>query len=239
MRSVNVIRRMGMAEKFSIWLLEMVLLGMNTRVRGQVRMRVERNPMVSTKPSTSPIIVFTDKPFKVGDWVKIGDVEGFVETIGFRSTRIRTWPRTLVFIPNKTISNSQIENFSAMPIRRITFTLRIAYGARAEQIEALVVAICRILSEHPGVYQGFRLVTFTEFCDDGLGVYVYYFTKSTEWKEHMEVRQEVNLAIMRLAASLGLTLGVPERRVRLAPAVEALQKGSGPAGAGGSPGERD
>jgi len=185
------------------------------------------------------IIVFTDKPFKVGDWVKIGDVEGFVETIGFRSTRIRTWPRTLVFIPNKTISNSQIENFSAMPIRRITFTLRIAYGARAEQIEALVEGIRRILSEHPGVDQGFHLVNFTEFGEDGLGVYVYYFTKSTVWKEHMEVRQEVNLAIMRLADSLGLTLGVPERRVRVAPAVEALQEGSGPAGAGGSPGERD
>src|SRR5690606_39156549 len=125
------------------------------------------------------IIVFTDKPLKGGDWVKTGDVEGVVETIGFHSTRIRTWPPRLVLIPNKTISNSQIENFSAMPIRRITFTLRIAYGARAEQIEALVEGIRRILSEHPGVDQGFHLVNFTEFGEDGLGVYVYYFTKST------------------------------------------------------------
>lgn len=162
------------------------------------------------------IIVFTDKPFKVGDWVKIGDVEGFVETIGFRSTRIRTWPRTLVFIPNKTISNTQIENFSAMPIRRNTFTFRIAYGASADQIEALVKGIREILATHPGVDQGFHLVNFTEFGDNGLGIFVYYFTKSTVWREHMEVRQEVNLAIMRLVESLDLTLGVPERRVRVA-----------------------
>jgi len=164
------------------------------------------------------VIVFTDKPFKVGDWVKIGDVEGFVETIGFRSTRIRTWPRTLVFIPNKTITNSNIENFSAMPIRRVTFTLRIAYGASPDRMEALVNGIRQILSTHPGVDQGFHLVNFTEFGDDGLGVLVYYFTRSTVWKEHLQVRQEVNLAIMRLVETLGLTLGVPERRVHMVPA---------------------
>src|SRR5690606_31708524 len=107
------------------------------------------------------VIVFTDKPFKVGDWIKIGDVEGFVENIGFRSTRIRTWPKSLVTVPNKVIANSQIENWSAMPIRLITFTLRIAYGARPDQIEALVEGIREILVNHPGVDQGFHLVNFT------------------------------------------------------------------------------
>lgn len=161
------------------------------------------------------IIVFTDKPFKVGDWVKIGDVDGFVETIGFRSTRIRTWPRTLVTIPNKVIANSQIENWSAMPVRRVTFTLKIAYGATPDQMEALVEGIRDILVTHPGVDQGYHLVNFTEFTPDGLGVFVYYFTSSTVWKEHMQVRQEVNLLIMRLVDSLGLSLGVPERRLHL------------------------
>ena len=161
------------------------------------------------------IIVFTDKPFKVGDWIRIGDVDGFVETIGFRSTRIRTWPRTLVTIPNKLIANSQIENWSAMPVRRITFTLRIAYGATPDQMEALVDGIREILTTHPGVDQGYHLVNFTEFSPEGLGVFVYYFTSSTVWKEHMQVRQEVNLEIMRLVDSLGLTLGVPERRIHV------------------------
>lgn len=166
------------------------------------------------------VIVFTDKPFKVGDWIKIGDVEGFVENIGFRSTRIRTWPKSLVTVPNKVIANSQIENWSAMPIRRITFTLRIAYGARPDQIEALVEGIREILVNHPGVDQGFHLVNFTEFSPEGLGIYVYYFTRSTVWKEHMQVRQEINLAIMRLVDSLGLTLGVPERRVHVEPSFD-------------------
>jgi len=65
------------------------------------------------------LIVFTDRPFKIGDWVRIGDVEGFVEFIGLRSTRIRTWPKSLVTIPNKVLTNSNIENCSAMPLRRV------------------------------------------------------------------------------------------------------------------------
>ena len=161
------------------------------------------------------VIVFTDKPFKVGDWIRIGDIDGFVETIGFRSTRIRTWPKTLVTIPNKMIANSQIENWSAMPVRRITFTLRIAYGATPDQMEALVEGIREILTTHPGVDQGYHLVNFTEFSPEGLGVFVYYFTSSTVWREHMQVRQEVNLEIMRLVASLNLSLGVPERRLHI------------------------
>src|SRR5690606_42111412 len=76
------------------------------------------------------VIIFTDKPFKVGDWVKIGDVIGDVESIGFRSTRIRTWPKTLVTIPNKIIANTQVENWSAMPKRRIRFTLPVTYEDR-------------------------------------------------------------------------------------------------------------
>src|SRR5690606_14029575 len=95
------------------------------------------------------VIVFTDKPFKVGDWVKVGDVEGHVEAIGFRSTRIRTWPKSLVTIPNKSIANAQIENWSAMPKRRVRFVLRVAFGASAEQVEALVQGIREIIQAHP------------------------------------------------------------------------------------------
>lgn len=165
------------------------------------------------------VIVFTDKPFKVGDWVKVGDVEGHVEAIGFRSTRIRTWPKSLVTIPNKSIANAQIENWSAMPKRRVRFVLRVAFGASAEQMEALVQGIREIIQAHPGVDQEFHLVNFTDFGEDGLELLVYYFTASTVWREHLQVREEVNLAIMRLLERLGLALGMPSRRLYAPPGV--------------------
>lgn len=159
------------------------------------------------------VIVFTDKPFKVGDWVKIGDVEGFVEAIGFRSTRIRTWPRSLVTIPNKSIANSQIENWSAMPKRRVRFVLPVSFGATPDQLDALVRGVREILAAHPGVDQEFFLVNFTDFSENGFELLVYYFTISTVWREHLQVREEVNLEIMRLMERLGLSLGMPSRRV--------------------------
>lgn len=159
------------------------------------------------------LIVFTDRPFKIGDWVKIGDVEGFVEFIGFRSTRIRTWPKSLVTVPNKVMTNSNIENWSAMPLRRVSFRFHIDFDAPPDKVERLVDGIEQVLINHPGVDQGYHLVKFESFTEQGLAIFVYYFTRSTVWKEHLQVRQEVNLEIMRLVHSLGLTFGMPMRRV--------------------------
>lgn len=176
------------------------------------------------------IIIFADKPFKVGDWVQIGDVSGHVEAIGFRSTRIRTWPRSLVAIPNKTIANSQIENWSAMPKRRITFTLYVTYASTPEQIERLVDGIYEILRSHPGVDQEYYLVKFTEFAQEGFGIFIYYFTRSTVWAEHLQVRQEVNLEILRLVRELGMTVAVPSRRIYVSAEASELQVAGGDRG---------
>lgn len=176
------------------------------------------------------LIVLTDRPFKIGDWVRIGEVEGFVEFIGLRSTRIRTWPKSLVTIPNKVMTGSNIENWTAMPLRRVSFTFWIGYEALPDQVSRLVDEIEKVLINHPGVDQGYHLVKFDKFSEQGLGVFIYYFTRSTVWKEHLQVRQDVNLAIMRLIHSLGLTFGVPLHRV-YADRAESLGQGHvGPPG---------
>lgn len=159
------------------------------------------------------LIVFTDRPFKIGDWVRIGDVEGFVEFIGMRSTRIRTWPKALVTIPNKVMTSSNIENWSAMPLRRVSFRFHIGFDAPPDKVEQLVNEIEQLLIHHPGVDQGYHLVKFDGFSDRGLEIFIYYFTRSTVWKEHLQVKQEINLGIMRLVRSLGLSFGMPFVRV--------------------------
>lgn len=157
------------------------------------------------------IIIFADKPFRVGDWIVIGDVEGFVETVGFRSTKIRTWPRSLVSVPNKMMADETITNWSAMPVRRVYFNLRIAYDATAAQMEQLTNTIYNIIEEHPGVDKDYYLANFTEFGLDGMEIMIYYFTSSVVWAEHLKVKQEVNLAIMRAVEDMGLSIGKPGR----------------------------
>ncbi|MBD3239970.1 MAG: mechanosensitive ion channel [Chitinivibrionales bacterium] len=161
------------------------------------------------------VMILMDRPFKVGDWIKSGDDEGVVEEIGFRSTRIRTFPKTLITIPNSAIANTSVNNFTRMPKRRVKMTVGVTYETTAEQMDALVEGIRAILREHSEVNQEFSLVNFTDFGSSSLDVLVYYFTTTTDWAEHLRVRQEVNLAIMRLVERMGLSIAFPTRTVYL------------------------
>ena len=161
------------------------------------------------------VFIFLDRPFAVGDWVKIGDVEGVVEDIGFRSTRIRTWPTSLVSIPNKTVAASTIDNWSRMPKRRVVQTVGLTYETTAEQMEKAVEGIRRILESDEGVDQELVVVRFDDFGDSSLNILVYYFTKATGLAEHMATKERVNLAIMRLVDSLGLSIAFPTRTLYL------------------------
>lgn len=163
------------------------------------------------------VIVFTDKPFKVGDWVQIGDVYGDVESIGFRSTRIRTMPQTVVTIPNSAIAANQVENCAK---RKVSFTLVLDDESPIDKVQQVVRGIREILGEHPGVDQEYFLVNFTEFGSDGLGLFIYYFTRSPEWKEHLQVREDVNVGISKLLEELGVGLALPGTRVYIAPSSE-------------------
>jgi len=172
------------------------------------------------------VFVFLDRPFAVGDWVKIGDVEGVVEDIGFRTTRIRTWPTSLVSIPNRTVASSVIDNWSRMPKRRVVQTVGVTYETSADQMEQAVEGIRKILEADEGVDQDFVVVRFNEFGDSSLNILVYYFTKATAFADHMATRERVNLAIMRLLDSMGLSIAFPSHTVYLGGSVaERLTEG--------------
>ncbi len=161
------------------------------------------------------IMIISDRPFKVGDWIKVGDDEGIVEQIGFRSTRIRTFPKTQVTVPNAVIANSSINNFSRMPKRRVKMSVGVTYETTADQMEKLVENIRDLLKNHADVDSDFIMVNFTDFGTSSLDILVYYFTGTTEWARHLQVRQAVNLAIMRLIEESGLSIAFPSRTVYL------------------------
>lgn len=160
------------------------------------------------------IALIADKPFKVGDWIIVGSkIDGFVEFIGFRSTQIRSWPNTLVTIPNRVLANETIDNWSKMKKRRVSQTIGISLETTPDQIEIIVASIDKMLREHPGVHQDFILVKFTEFNESSLGVFLYYFSKSIQWAEHLTVKQEVNLNVIRILKEAGTKLSFPMRSI--------------------------
>jgi len=159
------------------------------------------------------VFLFLDRPFVVGDWVKIGDVDGVVEGVGFRSTRIRTWPSTLVSIPNKTVASATIDNWSRTPKRRVEQVVGVTYETTAGQMEQAVAAIRGILEHDEGVDQELIVVRFGEFGDSSLNILVYYFTKATMPPGHLETKERVNLAIMRAVEKLGLSIAFPTQPV--------------------------
>ncbi len=161
------------------------------------------------------IMILIDRPFTVGDWIKTGEFEGVVEEIGFRSTRIRTFEKTLVNVPNSILANMIVDNIAARPKRRVKMRIGLTYDATPEQIQQAIEGIEAILREHIGVDQEFSLVKFDEFEDSSLSIFLYYFTKTTHWAEYLQVRQEVNMQIMALLERLGLEFAFPTRTVHL------------------------
>jgi len=144
------------------------------------------------------LMILIDQPFHRGDWVTFPGGDGVVEEIGLRSTRIRTFAKTVVSVPNQALANATVENHSLMPKRRIKFTLGVTYESTVDQVRELVQGIEAYLKAHAGIDQEFMLVKFTDFGPSSLDLFVYCFTASTDWTEHLAVKQEVNLALMQM-----------------------------------------
>ncbi len=159
------------------------------------------------------MVMFTDKPFKVGDWVQFKHVDGDVESIGFRSTRVRTWAKSIQVIPNKMLTSEIIENWSVMPKRRVRMTIGVQYDSPPEKVNELTQRIYKLLHNHPQVNQEYMIVAFTDFGPSSLDIFVYYFTTVTAWRDYMHIRQDVNIGIMKIVEELGLSFAFPSQTV--------------------------
>ena len=166
------------------------------------------------------LMIYTDRPFHTGDWIKTPQLEGVVEEIGLRSTRVRTFSKTLVSIPNSKIASGTIENYSRMPRRRVSFKMGITYATTPAMMRATLRGFEDVLREHPGVDQTFWLVKFDEFGDSSLNIMIYYFTSTTDWNLHLSVREDVNLQLMDVMAKIGVSPAFPSRSLYVEQVVE-------------------
>ena len=161
------------------------------------------------------IMILVDRPFHVGDWITFDGGDGTVEEIGLRSTRVRTFAKTVVSIPNAALANATVENHSLMPKRRIKFNLGVTYDSTVEQVSGLVTQVEEYLKGNPDIDQEFMLVKFTTFNASSLDLFVYCFTVTTDWTQHLAIRQDVNLKIMSMVEEMGMSIAFPTQTLHL------------------------
>ena len=161
------------------------------------------------------LVIFTDKPFKVGDWIKTPQVEGTIENIGIRSTKVRTFAQALVTVPNATLANSAILNWSKMGKRRIKMNVGLTYDTKSETIENIVKDIQNMLIKHQDIHQETMHVYFSAFDASSLNIFCYYFTKTTNWAEFMKVREDTYFKIMKIVEQNGSSFAFPTQTLHI------------------------
>lgn len=161
------------------------------------------------------IVIITEKPFSLGDWIYTPSVEGTVEDITFRSTKIRTFAQALVTVPNSTLANEAITNWTRMGKRRITFYLKVAQKTPREKLSNSVQKIRDMLKNHPDIHQETLFVHFDQFGESSLDIYLYFFTKTTNWGEWLKIKEDCNLRMLAILEEEGVELACPRSSIML------------------------
>lgn len=174
-----------------------------------------------------------DQPFVVGDYIKTAEVEGTVEKVGVRSTRIRQPDQSLVTVPNGKLASSTVTNWSRLSKRWMNFTLRITYDARRTDIERLLAALRELLTSRGTVEPASVIVRFMGFGDMGYEILVRCYILKPEWAEFTNETQDIYLDILRLIERLRLHLAFPARTFLNEPPPEPFKEQDIPGGSGG------
>ena len=164
------------------------------------------------------LTLYMDRPFVVGDKVQLKDkgVEGFVEKIGWRQTRIRGYDRTPVYVPNALFTNMAVVNPSRMQNRLVSITIGLRYQDFAV-IEEVTEAMEKYMASHSSLDKDRGVMAkFTDYGDSSLNILVRFYTVTTDWKTYMKARHEVLLDLGRIIHELGADIAFPTRTLEIA-----------------------
>ncbi len=169
------------------------------------------------------IVVAIDQPFKVGETIRIGSHIGMVEEIGLRSTKVRLLDKSLIVMPNKMVAAESIINLSRFTQRRFEMIVGLTYDTTPEQLEAIVDDIRGILKGEAEVEQGTFNVYFRDYSASSLDIWITFLTLASDFAAAMQLRQKVNLAIMRAVQARGASFAFPTQTMHLdGPVAKAL-----------------
>jgi MscS family membrane protein len=170
-------------------------------------------------------VIVADAPFKVGHYVAVNGVEGSVEAITFRSTRLRKMDRALIVIPNQTIVNGTIINWSRVDRRQLRMTLGVTYGTTEDQLRAVIADIHSLLNEHERIIQSEqKLAEFVEYGASSLNILISCFLNTISWDELQAIKADINYKLMRILQTHGVGVAFPTTTINFDDSVELLRQ---------------
>lgn len=161
------------------------------------------------------VMIFIDKPFQVGDWVTTGNIDGTVEEVGFRSSRIRTFRNSLIYVPNGKLADSMIDNHGKRKYRRFYTQIAVAYDTPPATIETFVEGLREIVMKHPNTLKDHYHVYLNDMASSSLNVMFYIFFETPTWGDELRARHEVLIHILELAEELGVNFAFPTQTIHV------------------------
>jgi MscS family membrane protein len=155
------------------------------------------------------LMIFADKSFRVGDWISNGEVDGTVEEIGLRSTKIRTFHNSVVTVPNSLLSDNNIDNLGRRIYRRYKTTMVIKYETPSAKIEEFTNRINQLIENQKETRKDFFMVYMSDFSSFGVEVLIYTFFQVSDWKQEMKAKHELIKSILDVKDELGIEFSVP------------------------------
>ena len=168
------------------------------------------------------VAVFVDKPFRVGEFIKIDNISGTVESIGLRSTRIRNPDGHLITVPNKTMGNSTITNVTRRPNIKTEINIGITYDTPADKVKLALAILNEVYRKHPMTAD--LLIHFNKFADSALNISVIHWWRSTDYRAYIAGIEEMNLTIKQRFDSEGIEFAFPTQTLYLKNGSDAPQK---------------
>ncbi|MBT4760602.1 MAG: mechanosensitive ion channel family protein [Bdellovibrionaceae bacterium] len=159
------------------------------------------------------IMIIIDRPFRVGDWIVANGVEGTVEEVGFRSTRIRTFYSSLVTVPNSILATTKIDNMGERQYRRDLVTLGVTYETSPKSLQSFIEGIKEIIKSNPHTRKDYFHVVFKSYADFSLNIMLYYFIKTDDWSLELKERENIYFEIYALADKLGVNFAYPTQTI--------------------------
>ena len=161
------------------------------------------------------MMIFIDKPFQIGDWITSGEIDGTVEEVGFRSTRIRTFRNSVTYVPNGKLADWVVDNHGLRHYRRFYTKLALTYDTPPQLVELFVEGLRKIVQNHPETRKDYFEVHLNDLGAHSLDIMFYIFFAVPSWSKELKARHEVLLQIMELAERLEVRFAFPTQTLHM------------------------
>jgi len=161
------------------------------------------------------LMIFLDKPFQIGHWITTSDLDGTVEEVGFRSTRVRTFRNSLTYVPNGKLADTTIDNHGLREFRRFSTTISITYDTPPELIELFIKGLNEIVSTHPETRKDFYIIRLNDLGVSSLNILFYIFFNVPNWQDELRCREEILIKVLKLANDLDVRFAFPTQTLHM------------------------